>query len=183
MMAVMAPLCVTPGAVRGVPISGVQYPGLTRQVTKLVHVSAAAARSEPQGHLPAAGRAPGDEHVAGQVAGAGWCTRGAGGTSVDQGYAHHPGGNECIYGPLLGQAGAGTGKNSARDGARTVPGTVPEPAITRPHDTQPPDTRTPDTRHPPTAMYPGYYVTRWRHNSELLLLYPISELTLRVAYS
>ena len=76
------------------------------------------------------------------MAGGGWCTQGAGGTSVDQRHAHHPGRDECIYGALIrpgqGRAGAETvpeqDQNQCQDQARTVPEPAPAPP-------DPPDTR------------------------------------------
>ena len=75
------------------------------------------------------------------------------GGRVSGGCAHCRVRDECIYGVYV-RPGQG------RDGARTVPGPVPElcnNSARQCHNTTP-DTRypTPDIRNPPPLKYPGY---------------------------
>ena len=106
-------------------------------------------------------------------AGAGWCTRGAGGAGHDTRCAHAQGEDECIHGVLLGQARAGQGQDGARTSARLVPEQCRNRTRHQPPDH--PDIRhlTSDIRHPRPVMYPRYIVTQCRPFGDLLLLYPI----------
>ena len=163
-LAVMAVLQVTPGACSGVPISGAGTGHLTGQVTSAAYLATGAARSEPSEARAVHGRhgVPGVQYGPG-VVGAG-CTRGASGARVRARCAHYTRVDECIYGLMLGQARAGTGPESVPELCNNSARTVPNSANNRHRHTRHRHTRHRHTQHPTHAMYPGYIVTRCRHN-------------------
>ena len=121
----MAGCRVTQGALAGVPISGLDWPGLTGQVTSGPYRATGAARSEPHGHPGTTGRTACTSWLV-RVLGAGCRVVYPGCRAmVGAGYAHHTYEDECIYGLLLGQgrAGAGPGQwlEQCQNSARIVP--------------------------------------------------------------